>query len=96
MNEAAILPSFCELWAQDWKLNADNPTSSGDLTGASRWLEPCCLRRQVYMAPGSTGHCFTGVEASSQAAQAPLMPSGSHKVSPVSLTFVLFNGALWG
>lgn len=48
------------------------------------------------MAPGSTGHCFTGVEASSQAALAPLMPSGSHKVNPVSLTFVLFNGALWG
>lgn len=48
------------------------------------------------MAPGSTGHCFTGVEASSQAAQAPLMPSGSHKDSPVSLTFTLVNGALTG
>lgn len=24
------------------------------------------------------------------------MPSGSHKVSPARLTFVLFNGALWG
>lgn len=48
------------------------------------------------MAPGSTGHCFTGVEASSQAAQAPVMPSGSHKDSPVSLTFALLNGALSG
>ena len=24
------------------------------------------------------------------------MPSGCHKISPVILTFVLFNGALWG
>lgn len=24
------------------------------------------------------------------------MPSGCHKVSPVRLTFLLFNGALWG
>lgn len=43
------------------------------------------------MAPGSTGPCFTGVEASSQAAQAPLMPSGSHKVIPVGHTSVLLN-----
>lgn len=69
--------------------------SSGDLTRAS-WLEPCCLRRQVYTVPGSAGHGFTGVGASSQAAQAPLVPSGSHKVGPVSQTFVLFNGSRWG
>lgn len=42
---------------------------------------------------GQTGQSFTGVEAGSQAEQAPQMPSGSHKVSLVSLTFVLFNGS---
>jgi len=72
------------------------PTSSGDLTGVILGWSLVVFRRQVYMAPGSTGHCFTGVEASSQAEQPPLMPSASHKASPVSLTFVLFNGALWG
>lgn len=39
------------------------------------------------MAPGSTGHSFTGVEASSQAAHAPLMPSGSHKNQPSKTQF---------
>lgn len=48
------------------------------------------------MAPGSTGHCFTGVEVSSQTALVPLVPSGSHKGKTVSLTFALFNEAFWG
>ena len=57
-------------------------------------LVPGCLIEAGFIWPlGSTGHSFTGVDAGSQAAQAPLVPSGSHKVRLISLTFVLLNGA---
>lgn len=53
----------------------NKPASSGDLRNeVPLRLESCCLGLQVYAAPGSTGQCFTGVEASSQAARAIWLP----------------------
>lgn len=53
----------------------DKPASSCDArSDVPLRSESCCLGCQVYAAPGSTGHCFTGVEASSQAAHAIWLP----------------------
>lgn len=72
----------------------DKPASSGDLTEVTRlsgWSLVVLDARFIWLQ----GQLVTVLQGWRLVHRQP-MPSGSHKVSPVSLTFLLFNGALWG